>query len=75
MRNKNQQLSGVNQADCSDMMIYINENKINKISLLYKPDATLFPIKETNPLKMRLKGWNWLQDKRPVTNEDIFVWK
>ena len=75
LRNKYGQLSGVNQADCSEMMIYIDENKINQISLLNKPDATLFPVKEANPLEMRLKGWYWLYDKRPLSSEDIFVWK
>lgn len=75
LRNKNQQITGVNQADCSDMVIFINENKVERISLLYKPDATLFPVKETNPLDLRLKGYKWLQNYRPMSKEDIFIWR
>ena len=75
LRNKKQQITGVNQADCSDLLIYINNNKVERISLLYKPDATLFPIKETNPLELRLKGYKWLEDVRPLVREDIFNWK
>ena len=75
LRNKKQQITGVNQADCSDLLIYINNNKVERISLLYKPDATLFPIKETNPLELRLKGYKWLEGVRPLVREDIFNWK
>lgn len=75
LRNKKKQITGVNQADCSDLLIFINDNKVEKISLLYKPDATLFPVKETNPLELRLKGYKWLEEMRPKNSSDIFNWK
>ncbi|MEP7263988.1 MAG: OstA-like protein [Bacteroidota bacterium] len=75
IRNKKKQLSGVNRAECSDLIIFINENEVKSISLLYKPDATLYPIKETNPEEMKLKGFRWRSAIRPVSKEDIFIWK
>ncbi|CAN5614650.1 OstA-like protein [soil metagenome] len=74
LRNKKKQLTGVNKADCSDMMIYLGGNSIQKISLLNRPDATLFPVKELSPNELKLKGFEWLGGKQPKNKEDIFIW-
>src|ERR1035437_10153613 len=37
---------GINRADCSNLIIYIKDNSIEKITFLKKPDATLFPMKD-----------------------------
>jgi lipopolysaccharide export system protein LptA len=70
-KNKNKKDFGVNRADCSDLVIYINENKVEKITLLNEPDGTLYPIKELSPKDLRLKGFTWKSELRPVTQEDI----
>ena len=44
IRNKKQQITGVNQADCSNMLIRIKENKVSKISLINKADATVASV-------------------------------
>ena len=75
LRNKKQQITGVNQADCSDMVIFLNDNKVERISLIDKPDATLYPVKDTNPLELRLKGYKWLSAYRPMFKDDIFIWR
>ena len=71
-KNKNEKNFGVNRADCSDLTIYIEENKVKGISLLNQPDGTLYPIKELSLNELRLKGFSWFDDKRPKTKEDIF---
>ncbi len=75
LRNNKKQLSGVNRAESSDLIIFIEESKVQKISLLNKPDATLYPIKQIEPQELKLKGFNWLKDKQPRNKEDIFIWK
>lgn len=74
MRNSKQQLTGVNQAECSDMVISMKDSKVKKISLVKKPDATLFPVKETDPLQLRLKNFAWYGYLQPRSKEDIFLW-
>jgi lipopolysaccharide export system protein LptA len=74
IRNKKQQITGVNQADCSNMLIRIKENKVSKISLINKADATLFPVKETDPAQMRLKDFKWKGHLQPLTKSDVFLW-
>ncbi len=75
LRNNKNQLTGVNRAESSDLMIFLNDSKVQKISLLNKPDATLYPIKELQPHELKLKGFNWLNEKQPHSKDDIFIWK
>ncbi len=75
IRNGKKQLTGVNKADCSDMMIYIDSSSVKQISLLQKPDATLYPIKELSYQELRLKDFAWYGEMQPKTKEDIFIWK
>lgn len=71
-RNNKKQLTGVNRADCSDMMISIQESKIRSITMINKPDATLYPVNELSPSELKLKNFSWKNDIRPVNKEDIF---
>ncbi len=75
IRNGKKQLTGVNRAECSDLIIFVNESKVEKITLLNKPDATLYPIQELPPQDLRLKGFEWLKEKQPISREDIFSWR
>ena len=62
----------MNRADCSDLMIHVNENKVQQISLLKDPDGTLYPIGELSTKDLRLKGFVWKDSLRPRTKEDIY---
>ena len=56
-KDKKQKLIGVNRAECSDMLIYIHEGKVRKITMLTKPEATFYPIKDLKPQELLLKGF------------------
>ncbi len=71
-RNGKKQLTGVNRADCSDMVIQLNENKISSITMITMPDATLYPINELSANELKLKGFNWYEKIRPMDKQDIF---
>jgi lipopolysaccharide export system protein LptA len=71
-KNNRQKTTGVNRADCSDLIIGVKENKVERITLLNDPSGTLYPVKDTSPGEMRLKGFTWQNEKRPKTKEDIF---
>lgn len=74
LRNKKKQLTGVNQGECSDMRIEIRDNKVYKIAMLTRPDATLFPVKQTTPSLMLLKDFAWYGTWQPLSRDDIFKW-
>jgi hypothetical protein len=71
-KNKQQKNFGVNRADCSDLVIYVDSNKVRSITLLNEPDGTMYPIRELSVSELRLKGFTWFGNKRPRTREDIF---
>jgi hypothetical protein len=72
IRNKQQQLTGVNKAECSDMNIYIGDSKVQKIALKKDPDAVLLPIKDAIDSDIKLRDFKWLEALRPKSKEDIF---
>ena len=72
---KDGSLSGVNKAECSDMAIYITNNKVEKLKMYKKPTGIMHPPKEVKPEDMMLKDFAWFATFRPQNAEDIFVWK
>jgi len=72
--NNGQKPESVNQAKASDLIIIIEENKVQDITFLTQPDATLYPIQKINLQDMKLDGFNWRIKDRPEKMADIFVW-
>jgi lipopolysaccharide export system protein LptA len=71
-KNKKEKNFAVNRADCSDLVIYVEENKVKSITFLNEPDATLYPIRELSVRELRLKGFSWHEFLRPKSKADIF---
>jgi lipopolysaccharide export system protein LptA len=64
---------GVNVAESSDINITLKDKGIHSITFLNKPDATMHPMGELDPVtELRYKGFKWLIDMRPLKKEDIF---
>ncbi|MES2780554.1 MAG: OstA-like protein [Bacteroidota bacterium] len=68
---------GVNVIDCSEMEFYFFNNKIQKSNFITQPDATFYPILQMKPEELRLKGFKWMNNKRPTlkTVREYFVKK
>lgn len=64
---------GVNKANCTNLMIYIKDNSVEKITFLKKPDATLFPMSDFVPKEFLLKDFLWRAKERPLSVADIFL--
>ncbi len=65
-------LFGVNKAISSDLLIFMKENAIEKISFINKPEATLYPIEDVTAADLELKDFKWREEQRPKTKEDIY---
>lgn len=64
---------GVNVAESSDIDITLADNKINTISFINAPKATMYPMGEKDPVtELRYKGFQWLIEYRPRKKSDIF---
>ncbi len=68
-------LIGINRAESSDIIIYLKENKIDRINLVLSPKATLYPPDGKEEFEKILKGFKWLEKYRPVSKTDIFLWE
>lgn len=69
------EIMGVNKVLCSDIIIYLENGEINKISFLDKPDGIMTPPDDEDPENLKLDGFNWLELSRPLNKWDIFKWK
>jgi|AntAceMinimDraft_17_1070374.scaffolds.fasta_scaffold31830_2 lipopolysaccharide export system protein LptA len=66
-------LIGINKSESSNMSVYINnDNKVEKITFRYKPEATLYPEKELLQKETFLRKFKWQQSKKPKNKLDIF---
>ena len=74
-RNDKKALIGVNRADCSNILLLVKENKVQKITLINSPEATFYPIEELSLSELLLKGFNWQYADQPQSKADIFIWK
>jgi hypothetical protein len=64
---------GINKAECSDMVIFLDSNEVSRITFLKKPDAKLLPLEKANPDELKLKNFRWYGALRPKTKDDIFL--
>lgn len=65
---------GVNKAECSDLLIFLKDSEVDKITFITKPDATLYPINELQASDLLLKDFMWKVKQRPNSYKDIFIW-
>jgi lipopolysaccharide export system protein LptA len=72
IREENKELVGINKAQGSRMHLYIDDNKIQRITYFSKPDGIMFPEKDFAADQRMLKGFKWLSERRPITWPEIF---
>ena len=65
---------GLNEVDCDDMIIYMENQEVVKIVFKSKPVGILHPLQDINPTDFRLEGFTWQQERRPKKWSDIFTW-
>ena len=66
---------GVNKTECSDLIIYLKDNQISKVNYMTKPDGTFYPLALFPEEEGRLSDFKWLDHWRPLTWQDVFIWK
>lgn len=71
--NDDKSIFGINKSVSSSMLIFLNNNNIDKISFIKMPDAVLSPPKMVQKEDKILKGFIWLEHKRPHKKNDIFT--
>jgi lipopolysaccharide export system protein LptA len=73
-REEDRTLIGITRVYSSDMLIYVENKKITTITYIQDPKAVTYPEKDISPYDLKLKGFKWIDEKRPLTRFDIFRW-
>jgi lipopolysaccharide export system protein LptA len=66
---------GINKALASDIIIYVEDRKVSGIRFISRPEAQLFPPDEIPEDEKLLRNFQWLDSRRPVSREDVFLWR
>jgi len=64
-------LSAVNKSESSDLSVIFKNSKPSRISFKVKPVSVFYPIKKVDYEEITLKGFRWLDDKRPKSKFEI----
>ena len=74
VREDDKTLIGINKAVAGNMHIYLKDKKIQGITYIENPTATLYPEKDITPQEQFLKDFKWQGNQRPMNKTDIFEW-
>ncbi|MDR1699468.1 MAG: hypothetical protein LBR75_06575 [Prevotellaceae bacterium] len=66
-------LLGVNKVESSLMIMYFENGEMHKIVMMPEPQGTFFPPEQLSGEDLKLDSFQWLDDIRPKTPEDIFL--
>ncbi|MEZ5083851.1 MAG: OstA-like protein [Bacteroidales bacterium] len=67
-------LTGINKTSSSDMNIYLNDNEVQVITPIKNVDAHMYPHNGLTDEELKLKDFKWIEGRRPLNKEDIFIW-
>ncbi len=62
---------GVNLTDCSLILYQFDDGKISTIRYYTKPESKILPMQTTDHEKIKLDGFNWQVDLRPVDGRSV----
>jgi len=69
------QIIGVNRAECSDLIIFLVDNKVSRVNYLVKPSGKYYPLDMFPENQRTLDGFSWNEEWRPLKQSDVFIWK
>ncbi len=68
------EIIGVNMANSDNITIYMKESEPSRIVYRSKPVSNTYPLEDKTEKEMRLKGFTWQKEIRPLRPSDIFLW-
>jgi len=74
LREENDDLIGIQKAISNKMVIYIDSSQIRGFTYIDKPDGAIHTIGELGPDELILRDFKWIEGRRPMRKEDVFVW-
>lgn len=63
---------GRSKVECSDILIFINDSEIERLSFLQAPSGNMLPLSQIPEEESKLEGFRWDTASRPLSKEAIF---
>lgn len=67
------QEKGINKVECSDIIVEVDDNTLQRIVFQIKPSGSLKPKSQINPEDRELKGFIWRSSERPTSALDLYT--
>ena len=74
LREENMDLIGIQKAISNRMMIYLDSNQISGFTYIDKPEGAIYTAWELSKEELILRDFKWIEGRRPLRKEDIFIW-
>lgn len=74
VREENGDLIGINTTTSNDMKIYLTENEVQVIAPIKNVDAHMLPEASVSEEDRKMKGFKWIEGRRPLKKTDILIW-
>jgi len=68
-------LIGMNISETSQLNMFLENRKLKRMVMSPKSNGTLYPMSQIPPAKAKLDNFAWFDYVRPLSKEDIFVWR
>ena len=72
---KDSTLLGMNVSETSQLSMFLQNRKLKKMIMSPKSNGTLYPMTQIPKNKMKLDNFAWFDHVRPLSKEDIFIWR
>lgn len=69
------EIVALNKVVSTNMRIWLKDNKVENVWFFDKPDGETIPIEQLKDEQTFLKDFRFLDEYRPKSREDIFIWK
>jgi len=66
---------GMNISETSQLSMFIDNRKLKKMIMSPKSNGTLYPMSQIPSDKKRLDNFAWFDYVRPLSKNDIFIWR
>jgi lipopolysaccharide export system protein LptA len=63
---------GVNRATADVIDMYFSNHELQKVVFRSNLQGTSYPMRQMDPANMRLRSFQWLDDRRPKTKYELF---
>lgn len=71
----NGKVAGLNKTNCTEILLWFKNQDIERVTLKPKTEGEITPLKDVDTETVKLKGFNWMYNKRPKSRWELHALK